>query len=101
MCKENCNCKGKDQVIELFKASNERKQAQINKLKKELENYKQLQREYLKLVEDTSFRCPRCSDKLVWDNDFDMEDLYATEGLVSFYHCENCNINVEVTESYE
>lgn len=66
-----------------------------------LENYKQLQRAYMALVEDKSFRCPRCFEKLVWDSDFDLQDFYDEEGIISFYHCNECKIDVEVTERYD
>lgn len=74
---------------------------EIKYLKKQLENYKQLQRAYVALVEDRSFRCPRCFEKLIWDNDFDMKDIYDEDGLVSYYHCTDCKIDVEITERYD
>lgn len=61
-----------------------------------LENYKELQRQYTRLLEDKSFRCPKCFEKLVWNDDMDMEDGYV--GKISYYHCLDCGIQVEVTE---
>ena len=105
-----CNCEGKDQVIKLLTASNERKQKHINKLRQEVEelkvqlqNYKQLQRSYLLLAEEQSNRCPKCFERLIWQGDYDMEDIYddGVKGIISLYRCSDCNIDVEVTEYEE
>lgn len=61
-----------------------------------LENYKELQRQYTRLLEDKSFRCPKCFDKLVWNDEMDMDDGYV--GKISFYYCPNCGLEVETTE---
>lgn len=40
-------------------------------------------------------KCWYCGSDLVWDNDFDLEDIEPCEigesGIVSYLHCSNCN----------
>lgn len=68
-----------------------------------LENYKELQRQYTRLLEDKSFRCPKCFEKLVFQSDYDMNEVYADdqEGVISVYTCNDCRIEVEVSEYYD
>ena len=47
------------------------------------------------------FWYPRCKhQELTWDNDFDCEEIFdcsCGDGVVSYYHCPNCDAKVEVT----
>lgn len=57
-------------------------------------DYKKEYKEKLALME---FKCPSCGEPLSWDSDASAEDVgYSTEGIVSYYHCRNCNVEVEV-----
>ena len=39
--------------------------------------------------------CCYCGYKLIWDNDFSLEDFGEEgEGIVSVYHCSNCCVEV-------
>lgn len=37
--------------------------------------------------------CPFCGEPtIIWDNDYDLQDVgYEEEGILSEYHCMNCN----------
>lgn len=36
-------------------------------------------------------KCGFCGGKLIWQNDFDAEDLgYDKEGIVTYYTCSEC-----------
>ena len=44
-------------------------------------------------------KCHKCGLDMIWDNDYDLADFDCeAEGLLSFYHCDNCNITYEITE---
>ena len=38
-----------------------------------------------------NYVCPICGKKLIWGNDFDVE-----EGIASVYSCNECNITIYV-----
>lgn len=41
--------------------------------------------------------CPICKKELHWDGDAEIEEVGRTEeGIVGFYHCENCNVDIEI-----
>ena len=42
--------------------------------------------------------CWHCNKELIWDCDFDTEDITEGEmkGITSFLHCPNCNSSVEI-----
>ena len=44
------------------------------------------------------YYCCKCKKPLVWQNDFDAEDVLDsnTEGIVSYYACSDCNVLVTV-----
>lgn len=34
--------------------------------------------------------CPACKSKLIWQNDYDLEDIGSDDkGVVSYYNCSN------------
>lgn len=44
--------------------------------------------------------CPRCKEKMRWDNDFDCEDIHDCDcgnGVVSYYKCKSCEVRIELT----
>ena len=43
------------------------------------------------------FTCFHCGSKnVLWDQDFGFDDCgYDGDGLVQFFHCENCNAFIE------
>ena len=43
--------------------------------------------------------CPRCGQKMVWNNDFDT-DYEFCYGITSFFSCDSCDILVEKTTLY-
>jgi hypothetical protein len=45
-------------------------------------------------------KCPKCSNELVWNSDFDYEDNdeYA---FYNFYICEPCNVEVVINHPKE
>ena len=47
-------------------------------------------------------RCFKCDSKVIWQNDFDTEDLGIEEkGIVSYYVCSECNSHYEVIQIFE
>ena len=46
-------------------------------------------------------KCPRCKNiELIHKSDFDCEEIFdcsCGDGVVSYYHCPNCDAKVEVT----
>lgn len=44
------------------------------------------------------WECAMCNRKLVWQSDYDFEDLGIDdkEGIVSMYQCEPCGVWVEI-----
>lgn len=46
-------------------------------------------------------KCEKCSNKLIWGNDFDAEDCgYEFEGIVSFYSCSYCDTLYEIIDNF-
>jgi hypothetical protein len=41
--------------------------------------------------------CWYCGGQLIWDSDFDMDEIYGEEGIVTYLHCSDCGANVEYT----
>jgi hypothetical protein len=39
--------------------------------------------------------CWWCGGRLIWQNDFDKEDLMDEEGIVTYLMCSSCNASVE------
>lgn len=55
---------------------------------------------YLIFMDATDLKCPFCFGRIIWDNDFNAEDVYG-EGcdpllLVSFWHCTLCGATIQV-----
>ena len=47
-------------------------------------------------------RCFKCDSKVIWQNDFDTEDIgIEEEGIVSYYVCSECNSHYEVIQLFE
>ena len=46
--------------------------------------------------------CFKCNGRVVWQNDFDTEDLgIEGEGMVSYYFCSECNTMYEAIQMFE
>lgn len=48
--------------------------------------------------------CWYCGGQLIWDNDFDLDDIYGEgsgEGIVTFLHCRECGAEVQYTIEFE
>lgn len=47
-------------------------------------------------------KCHKCGKEMIWQNDYDLEDLYCEEvtGILSFYDCEDCDIHYEIYEVF-
>lgn len=43
------------------------------------------------------FYCPQCGERIVWQSDFDAEDVYGegAEGIISYYMCPDCGLLIE------
>lgn len=42
-------------------------------------------------------KCPRCLYDVVWQSDFSYEDFdIEGDGIVSYYSCQNCGVEMEV-----
>ena len=42
-------------------------------------------------------KCPVCGEFLCWGDDEEAEDIgCSAEGIISFYHCEKCGVDVEI-----
>lgn len=42
------------------------------------------------------YKCPECQKDMIWQNDFDSEDVGREEpGIVSFWSCDDCHIELE------
>ena len=41
--------------------------------------------------------CPYCGDSMVWQSDFNYDEVFGGEGegVVSYYHCDNCGCDAE------
>lgn len=41
--------------------------------------------------------CPCCGERIICQNDFDASDVYGeeVEGIISYYHCPECDILLE------
>ena len=47
-------------------------------------------------------RCFKCNAKVIWQSDFDTEDLgIVEEGIVSYYVCSECNTSYESIQIFE
>ena len=47
-------------------------------------------------------KCCKCGKDMIWDNDFDLEDIvYDAHGIMSFYHCDDCNVTYEIVQKWE
>lgn len=48
--------------------------------------------------------CPKCSKELVWQNDFDYEDIVFVddeyEGIYSMYSCLECETEVNLIDKW-
>lgn len=45
--------------------------------------------------------CPRCGKELIWNSDFDSEDIGCPDnGIVTYYSC-TCGVSVEVFVPFE
>lgn len=44
------------------------------------------------------FLCPHCRARMLkWESDEEASDIgYYEEGIVSYYHCDNCGVHVEI-----
>ena len=43
--------------------------------------------------------CWYCGGRLVWDNDFDYDEVYGEgEGIVTFLHCTKCDAEVQYSK---
>lgn len=42
--------------------------------------------------------CPLCGEKAIWQQDFWADEIFGegTEGSVSYYHCPDCDILLQV-----
>lgn len=48
------------------------------------------------------YKCFICNGELIWMSDFDYEDIFGEgEGIVSYYHCNNCNADIEFAQRFE
>tara|TARA_R100000908_G_scaffold57181_1_gene32869 strand:- start:1614 stop:1952 length:339 start_codon:yes stop_codon:yes gene_type:complete len=45
--------------------------------------------------------CWWCGGKLIWQADYDKEDLMDEEGIVTHLHCSSCNASVEYISQEE
>jgi DNA-directed RNA polymerase subunit RPC12/RpoP len=50
-------------------------------------------------------KCPRCNSKLVWQNDFDYEDVNYIdsdeyEGVYSMWNCTECETEVNLIDKW-
>ena len=42
-------------------------------------------------------RCYHCGEEMIWNNDFDFEDVGREgDGVASFFHCPNCGTEAEI-----
>lgn len=47
-------------------------------------------------------KCLYCNSELVWNCDYDAEDLgYSFEGIASIYTCPNCENMFELVDNFE
>jgi len=45
--------------------------------------------------------CWWCGGRLIWQSDYDKEDLMGEEGIVTHLHCSSCNASVEYISQEE
>lgn len=51
----------------------------------------------MEIIKDGYIVCPACGSKMIWNNDFDMEDIgYSEKGICSFYSCSKCKASIEI-----
>lgn len=42
------------------------------------------------------FYCPQCGERVIWQNDWDAEDIDSeVEGIISYYVCPDCCLTIE------
>jgi predicted RNA-binding Zn-ribbon protein involved in translation (DUF1610 family) len=42
------------------------------------------------------FFCPSCGERVIWQSDFDGEDVgLDVESIISYYACPDCNLLIE------
>ena len=39
--------------------------------------------------------CPYCGHSMIWQSDFNYDEVFGGEGIVSYYYCFNCGCDAE------
>lgn len=46
--------------------------------------------------------CCKKENTLVWESDFNYDEVYGEgEGIVTYYHCSNCGVQVTYSDCFE
>lgn len=51
----------------------------------------------MKIIKDGNIICPHCGERMIWQDDFDLEDVgYTEKGIGAMYICPECGTSVEI-----
>ena len=51
----------------------------------------------MEIIKDGYIVCPNCGSRMIWNSDFDMEDVgYSEKGIGSVYTCSKCKASIEI-----
>lgn len=46
-------------------------------------------------------KCWYCGGEMIWDNDFNYDEVHGEDGIVTFLHCSQCGADCEFSQRFD